>query len=159
MNKNRLISTEDLYEIEILTDVRISPSGDHVIYSQERVNPKNEKKYSNLWVVPTDGGNPFQFTFGDQKDNKPRWSPDGNTIAFLSNRQDQEKPSQIHLIPFHGGEARLLVEIEGNIESISWSPDGTKLLFKVRKTDQEVLDQMDGEKRDICLKNVGTSGV
>lgn len=153
MNKNRLISTEDLYEIEILTDVRISPSGDYVIYSQERVNPKNEKKYSNLWVVPTDGGNPFQFTFGDQKDNKPRWSPDGNTIAFLSNRQDQEKPSQIHLIPFHGGEARLLVEIEGNIESISWSPDGTKLLFRVRKTDQEVLDQMDGEKRELGIIN------
>lgn len=150
MPNKRAVSAVDLYDIEVLNDVRISPSGNHVIYCQERVNSKNEKKYSNLWIVPTDGGDPFQFTYGDQKDFKPRWSPDGRMIAFLSNRQDHDKNPQIHLISFQGGEARLVVEIEGKIDSIDWSPDGSKLLCRIRKTDQdEIKRQKDENKKDL----------
>jgi dipeptidyl aminopeptidase/acylaminoacyl peptidase len=152
MPKKRYISAEDLYEIEILSDVRISPSGDHVVYSQERVDPNNEKKFSNLWIAATGGGQPTQFTFGDQKDIKPRFSPDGKSIAFLSNRRDQDKHPQIYLIPFHGGEARALVEIEGKIDWINWSPDGHNLLCRIRKTDQEVLER----GADEVTKELGT---
>lgn len=150
MPQKRVVSAEDIYDIALLNDVRISPSGDHVVYSQERVNPKNEKKYSNLWIIPTDEGHPYQFTFGDHKDIKPRWSPDGKLIAFLSNRHDQDSPPQIYLIPFQGGEARLVAEIEGKIDSLNWSPDGSKLLCKIRKTDQEEIErQKDEDKKDL----------
>ncbi len=138
--KKRLITGEDLYELEIISDVRISPSGDHVIFTQQRVDPQNEKKFSNLWIVSTNGGQPSQFTFGDQKDCQPRWSPDGDTIAFLSDRADKGTPPQIYLIPFRGGEARKLTDIKGKIGSLNWSPYGKKFLCKIRKTDQEVLE-------------------
>ena len=151
-NRKRLITGEDLYALAVISDVRISPSGGHVIFTQQRVDPGDEKKYSNLWVVGTDDGKPSQFTFGDQEDSQPRWSPDGEMIAFLSNRGDKEKPPQIFLIPFRGGEARKLTDIEGKIGSFSWSPDGKKFLCKVRKTDQEILDRQDGEKK----KELGT---
>ena len=114
-NRKRLITSEDLYDLEVISDVRISPSGDHVIFTQQRVDPENEKKYSNLWVVETGGGKPSQFTFGDQIDFQPRWSPDGEMIAFLSNRADNDKPPQIYLIPFRGGEARKFTDIQGKI--------------------------------------------
>jgi dipeptidyl aminopeptidase/acylaminoacyl peptidase len=149
-NRKRLITSEDLYDLEVISDVRISPSGEHVIFTQQRVDPENEKKYSNLWVVGTDGGKPSQFTYGDQKDYHPRWSPDGETIAFLSNRADKKKPANIYLIPFQGGEARRLSEIKGTIGSFSWSPNGKKFLCKIRKTDQEILDrQEDGQKEKL----------
>lgn len=150
--RKRSISAEDLYDINIISDVRISPSGDHVVYTQERVDSETEKKYTNLWIVPTNGGKPSQFTFGDQKDTQPRWSPDGETIAFLSNRADSEKPAQIFLIPFHGGEARPLADIKGKIGSLIWSPDGSKLLCRVRKTDQEVLERQEDDHK----KKLGT---
>jgi dipeptidyl aminopeptidase/acylaminoacyl peptidase len=146
--RKRLISAEDLYDMNIISDVRISPSGDHVVYTQERVDSDTEKKYSNLWIVPTKGGKPSQFTFGDHKDTQPRWSPDGETIAFLSSRADSEKPAQIFLIPFHGGEARPLADIKGKIGSLSWSPDGSKLLCRVRKTDQEVLERQEDDHKN-----------
>jgi len=146
--KKRLITAEDLYEIDIITDVRLSPSGDHVVYTQQRTDPVTEKKYCNLWVVPTDGGKPAQFTFGDQIDTQPRWSPNGEKIAFLSNRADKDKSAQIYLIPFRGGEAQKLSEIEGKIDNLTWSPNGKKLLCRVRKIDQEILERQSDKQKE-----------
>ena len=143
--RKRLITSEDLYDLAVISDVRISPSGEHVVYTQQRVDSNSEKKYSNLWIVRTDGGMPSQFTFGNQNDLQPTWSPNGEIIAFLSDRTDQEEPPQIFLISFLGGEARKLTDIQGKIGSFNWSPDGKKILCKVRKTDQEILDRQKDE--------------
>jgi dipeptidyl aminopeptidase/acylaminoacyl peptidase len=146
--QKRVINTEDLYRIELLSEPRLAPDGQHVIYRVQRVDRKTEKKYGNLWIVSTEAGQPpRQFTRGDQSDSSPRWSPDGKTIAFLSNRLDKEKPAQVFLIPFDGGEAFKLTDIPGEIGSLCWSPDGRKLLCTVRKTDVEVLEREKDEQR------------
>lgn len=143
----RLITAEDLYLLETVSGTRLSPDGKLIVYAQHRVDPKTQKKYANLWVVPTDGGLPRQFTFGEQNDSSPQWSPDGQHIAFLSNRADKEKPAQIYLIPTYGGEAHVLTDIKGEINEMSWSPDGKKLLLSVRKTDPEDLERQQSEEK------------
>jgi dipeptidyl aminopeptidase/acylaminoacyl peptidase len=143
----RPISAEDLYRLELISAPRLAPDGKHVIYAQQRVEKKTEKKYSNLWVASTSGGVPQQFTYGDQADSSPRWSPDGKLVAFLSNRGNREKPAQIYLLPFEGGESRPLTEIEGEITLVNWSPDGRKLLCLVRKTDAEELEREKDEQK------------
>jgi dipeptidyl aminopeptidase/acylaminoacyl peptidase len=145
--KNHSVTAEHLYKLEIPSNPRISPDGRSVAYSIQRVDPKTEKKYSNLWIAPADGDPPYQFTYGDQSDTQARWSPDGDQIAFLSNRGDPEKPPQIYLIPIRGGEARPLTSIPGSIESFSWSPDGKRLLCAVRKTDPEALAREKDEQK------------
>ena len=80
-------------------------------------------------------GSPRQFTSGE-KDSHGRWSPDGNTIALISNR-DENHP-QIFTIPAAGGEATALTNFpEGSIGSFKWSPDGTMLAVSFRETDPE----------------------
>ncbi len=135
----RRLKAEDLYDLQSLADVRLSPDGEHVVFSLQRVDRKTEKKYRNLWVVSTRRQDARQFTWGDQVDVFPRWSPDGETIAFLSNRGGEDRPAQIYLIPFRGGEARPLTDIQGEIGALSWSPDGRRLLCLVRKKDEETL--------------------
>jgi dipeptidyl aminopeptidase/acylaminoacyl peptidase len=145
--KLRVITAEDLYQFNTISEPRISPDGRNVVYTVQRVDQKTEKKYTNLWVVPTTGGEARQFTTGDQHDSNGRWSPDGMQIAFLSDRSDKEKPAQIYLIPFSGGEARRLTDITGEIGDLSWSSDGKQILCTVRKKDTEVLEREQDEQK------------
>ncbi|MBN1147456.1 MAG: S9 family peptidase [Anaerolineales bacterium] len=146
-NTKRTITAEDLYEFQLISDVRISPDGERVIYAVQRVDRKIEKKYTNLWIAPTQAGEARPFTCGDQKDVQPRWSPDGSQVAFLSNRGDKDRPAQIYLISASGGEARPLAKIKGSIDKVAWSRDGARLLCRVRKTDPEELEQQEDEQK------------
>ncbi len=146
-SSQRLIRAEDLYQLETVSGTRISPDGKFVIFAQHRVDHKTEKKYSNLWIVPTSGGKPRPFTSGDQNDTLPQWSPDSQTVAFLSNRRDIDLRAQLYLISMDGGEARLLADVKGEVKSISWSPDGKKLLLSVRKNDPDELERQEDEDK------------
>ena len=145
-DKKQFITAEDLYNLRLVSDCRISPDGKHVIYAVQRVDRKTEKKYTNLWIVPTDKGSPYQFTYGDQSDSTPRWSPDGTHIAFISNRDDEKQP-QIYIIPFSGGEARKLTDFKGEIDTFEWSPDGTRLVCAFRKKDTEDIEREEDEQK------------
>jgi dipeptidyl aminopeptidase/acylaminoacyl peptidase len=148
--KRRHITAADLYQLNKASDVRISPDGQAVVYTMERVDRKTEEKYTNLWMVSTSNGEARQFTTGNQHDASGCWSPDGSQIAFLSDRGGHDKPKQIYLIPFMGGEASQLTHIDGEIGEISWSPDGKKLACTVRKLDPEALErQNDAQKKKL----------
>jgi dipeptidyl aminopeptidase/acylaminoacyl peptidase len=145
--KLRTITAEDLYQFNTVSEVRLSPDGEFVLYTVQRVDRKLEKKYTNLWIAPVSNGVPRQFTAGDQHDSGGRWSPDGMQIAFLSDRADKDKPAQVFLIPFTGGEARQLTHIDGEISAVSWSPDGKQLLCTLRKQDTEEVDREKDEQK------------
>ena len=113
----RYIKAEDLYRFQLISSCEISPGGSHVVFCIQRVDKKTEKKYSNLWVVPSDGGRARQFTYGNQSDSQPKWSPDGREIAFISNRGDEKQP-QVYIISFQGGEARPLTNLKGEFGTL-----------------------------------------
>lgn len=145
-SQKRRITAEDLYNFQLIADPQISPDGQHVVFSLKRVDKKTEKKYSNLWVVSVATGELRQFTYGDQTDRQPKWSPDGRTIGFLSNRQD-EGQSQFYLLPFHGGEARSLTRLQGKIGRYEWSPDGAKIVCTFQKKEAEAIEREEDEQK------------
>lgn len=145
--EKRPLTAEDLYKFELVSDPQLSPDGAYVIFGLSQVDRETEKKYSNLWLAAADGSTPpHQFTYGDHSDSHPRWSPDGQEIAFLSNRKD-EKQSQIYIIPLHGGEARPVTKMEGSFAGFSWSPDGRFLTTQFRKKDADVLEREKDEQK------------
>jgi dipeptidyl aminopeptidase/acylaminoacyl peptidase len=146
LRKKRHITAEDLYRIQLISSCSISPDGRHVVFCLQGVDRNSEKKYSNLWIVPTEGGRARQFTHGDQIDSQPKWSPNGNEIAFISNRGDEKQP-QIYIIPFSGGEARQLTKGKGTIGDFEWFPDGKQLAFSLRKKDREDIEREKDEKK------------
>ncbi|UCG22898.1 MAG: S9 family peptidase, partial [Chloroflexota bacterium] len=136
----RSIKAEDLYRFRLVSDCQISPDGRRVVFCVERVDRDSEKKFTNLWQVWTDDGRASQLTHGDQTDRHPRWSPDGETLAFISNRGDEDQ-FQIYLLPMTGGEARPLTAMKGSFDNFQWSPDGRELVCQFRKKDQEAIDR------------------
>jgi len=145
------MTPEDLYRFQSIQSCELSPDGETAIFGLQRIDRKSEKKYANLWIVPTRTGRPRQFTYGDHVDSAPVWSPDGRDIAFVSNRADERQP-QIHVLPFSGGEARPLTDLAGQIGSFSWSPNGKRLAFAFRKEDAAVIDrEADETKRELGI--------
>jgi hypothetical protein len=59
----------------------VSPDGARIVYSSYL-----GRQWQQLWLLPVDGGYPFPLTYGEYDNTNPVWSPDGRTIAFISNR-------------------------------------------------------------------------
>ena len=91
------------------------------------------------------GGQARQFTFSSKSENSPRWSPDGQTLAFLSDRQDR---MQIYLLPNDGGEARPLTEGKSAVRSFRWSPGGRQIAYLASPPPTDVDESKDKDKDD-----------
>jgi dipeptidyl aminopeptidase/acylaminoacyl peptidase len=68
-----------------LYQAQFSPDGRWIVFEAVR-NPPNPNIESALFVIPAAGGPRTRITDGTRWDDKPRWSPDGKTIYFLSGR-------------------------------------------------------------------------
>ena len=132
---------DDLYRLRIPIGVRLSPDGRSVVTALKTVAPGFDGYRHALWLVPTDGGEPRQLTIGAKNDWHARFSPDGRTIAFLSDRRtvveeeperssvkDREDALQVYLLPVDGGEARRLTDLPRGVSDVEWSPDGSQLV-------------------------------
>ena len=144
--KPNTIQATDLYRMQQILDAALSPNGKLVIASVQRVQEKDQKKFSNLYLFDTESGEEKVFTTGDQNDLNPKWSPDGRTISFISNRQNEKQP-QIYLISIDGGEARKLTNFEGECLNYSWSPDGNNLICEFRRKDPEAVEREKNEDK------------
>jgi len=82
---------------------------------------------SILWRSKVDGSERLQLTFPPMRALLPRWSPDGNRIAFMSVAAG--KPWKIFLVSAEGGGAQQLMPGERNEADPNWSPDGNSLAF------------------------------
>jgi dipeptidyl aminopeptidase/acylaminoacyl peptidase len=133
------LTIEEIVTLALPGDAQISPDGRSVAYVLADTAKDGAVRHAHLWLVPTDGSaEPRELTGGPRQDTTPRWSPDGQTIAFLSDRNEENK-QDIYLLPVRGGEARRLGDLHGGLGDLSWSPDGTTLA--VIRTDQETDDE------------------
>ncbi len=58
-----------------------SPDGKRIVYASYLGG-----QWHQLWLMPSEGGDPLPISYGDFDNTNPRWSPDGTRIAFISNR-------------------------------------------------------------------------
>ena len=105
-----------------------SPDGARVAFSvQEAFSRPDEGVLSRIWIAQADGSGARQATRGPRADTSPRWSPDGRTLAFLSDR-DHAGRAAVHLLDDDAGEARPIGSLEGSAEDVRFAPDGSRLL-------------------------------
>jgi len=117
---------DDLYRIQSISDPQIAPDAKSVAFTVTKYNLYEGERNSDIWLVDAGGSNLRQLTRGESSDRHPRWSPDGATLMFLSDRTEK---TQIWLLPVDGGEARQLTDISTGISDPVWSPNGQTIVF------------------------------
>ena len=94
--------------------------------------------------MSTDGGEPLRLTSGKKEESHPRFSPDGEWIAFLSDREG--KKTQVYLMSRKGGEAAKLTDYKASVSDLAWSPDSKRLALLVSDVDPDATDEETEEK-------------
>ena len=142
----KLLTALDLMKINSVSAPRISPDGTRVAYTVSETKMEKDKEWKNVtqvWVVPINGGKTRQYTRGDKSASAPEWSPDGNMIAFLTDRE-KDGERQVWMMMADGGESWAVTSHKGGVSGFRLSPDSKQLLLTA--TDQPNKDEEDRKK-------------
>ncbi len=126
---SRPLSPETLvYDFVVAADPQVSPDGTRIVYSHGEVDRETKKVRSHLWHCGIDGGGARRLTWTGELNGGARWSSDGRSIAFVSDRVGS-KQTGLFVLPLDGGEAKEVCRYGHPIGDVAWSPDGRSIAY------------------------------
>ncbi|HMG74302.1 MAG TPA: S9 family peptidase [Pyrinomonadaceae bacterium] len=124
--QERRFTIDDLLKVRRVSDPQLSPKSDLVAFTITDVDKIANKSTTQIYVVPLAGGEMRQLTNDEHSSASPRWSPDGEKLAFISARDGE---SQIWTIDVSSGALKKITSISTGAGDPIWSPDGKLLAF------------------------------
>src|SRR5256886_6944954 len=124
--QERRFTIDDLLKVRRVGDPQVSPKGDFVAFTITDVDKTANKSTTQIYLVPLGGGEPRQLTNDEHSSSSPRWSPDGDKLAFISARDGED---QIWTIDVSSGALKKITTLSTGAGDPVWSPDGKWLAF------------------------------
>ncbi|HET6871203.1 MAG TPA: S9 family peptidase [Solirubrobacteraceae bacterium] len=123
---------DDAFRLRTASDPDMSPDGRRVAFAVVDTDQEEDRLRWSIWVAPVDGSaRPRRFTEGPA-DKRPRWSPDGRWLAYISVGGDQHGRGHLRLASLEGGVPARLGELPGPVEDFAWSPDAKRIVAVCR---------------------------
>jgi len=141
------ITLDEFFNSVSFSGLEMAPDGSALVIGTERADWDQQIFRKDLWLyrIEANGGSLVRLTESGH-DSTPKWSPDGNWIAFLSDRKvegeeapgkdardESEGVDQIYLISPSGGEAFAVTSGEEEVHAFSWSADSRTIYFATRQ--------------------------
>lgn len=119
----------DIFDIQWVSDPRVSPDGEQIVYVRNGMDIMEDRRTSELWIINSDGTGNVKLTGREVNESSPRWSPDGSRIAFTSSHETHG--SQIYVYWVEEDKLSRITQVENSPGSLSWSPDGEYIAFSM----------------------------
>lgn len=131
---------EDISKIQNAGNLTVAPDGETIAYTVSKypdlhAGDKNGRASSQLFVMGLDE-TPVLFTTAKGSIGSPRFSPDGETVYFLT-RRGEDKTNGLYAISLSGGEAKMVFQHGTNIGDYAIAPDGETVYFVAKEKDED----------------------
>lgn len=141
------LSIDHYFELASVSDPQISPEGEWIAYAVSRQDLEEDVWRTRVWMVPAGGGEAVAMTTEEDSSSytpRPRWSPDGKYLAFLSTRKGDK--AQVWRFSRQGGDAIQLTDTAQSVKAFEWSPDSSQMLLLLKDpTPQELQAKEQGD--------------
>jgi dipeptidyl aminopeptidase/acylaminoacyl peptidase len=115
-----------MHSVRMLVDLQLSPDGRMVAFTVVNQDADANQQKSAIWIAATDGSTPpRRLTGGKRRDQRPRFSPDGRRLAFLSNRDKEWRPD-LYALDLVGGEPACVARLPRGVLDFDWAADGRR---------------------------------
>ena len=148
-DSERYFKSEDIFNLEYVSEVQVSPNGKYVAYVRRSNDIMSDSSRANVWLASVDGKSHRPLLSSKKSYYSIRWSPDGSRLAYLSN--EEGKP-QLYVRWMDTGQTALVTNVTSNPSNITWSPDGKHIAFtmsvdaKEKPLDVKMPKKPDGAK-------------
>lgn len=117
-------TAQDQVTLRRISEPSVSPDGKRIAFVLRTTDLEANRGRTDLWLVNAEGGAPRQLTFSPESEAMPTWSPDGQSLLFLSTRGGS---SQVFRLPLEGGESRPVTRLPLDVGAFRLSRDGKML--------------------------------
>ena len=125
------LSLTHYLDMESVSDPRISPDGERIVYTRGWVDTQADRRESSLWIMNADGSRARHLIDG----SGARWSPDGTRILFTARGEPAGSQLFVRWMDDEGAVSQI-TRLENGPSGPRWSPDGEWIAFTSRVPDR-----------------------
>ncbi len=145
--ERRAVTVADLARIADVAEPQLAPDGEWVAYTVRTSDTEKDKRSRDVWLANWRDGRTLRITSTDDSESRPRFSPDGRYLGFLSSRGNDDEITQLWLLNREGGEAERVTNFKGAVEDFAFSPDGRHVALIVSDEDPAAAKSDDTGKK------------
>ncbi|MCL1142189.1 alpha/beta hydrolase family protein [Shewanella gaetbuli] len=146
--QTKKLSVDVLWQLSRIGNPTISPQGDFIIAPVTQYDVEGDKGSTQLWLFNPDGSKQRPITAKGLSVSQAVFSPDGQTLAFVSQR-DEDDVGQVYLLPMgQPGEAQRLTNVPSGVNGIKWVGQHIYFISRVYpgKSWDEIAEQLKADR-------------
>ncbi|MEO6402395.1 MAG: S9 family peptidase [Vicinamibacteria bacterium] len=145
---------DEMVALKRVSQPALSADGTLVAYVVRKANWDDNAFDNEIWLCDPRSGKSAVFTQSKKSSDAPAFSPDGTTLAFLSDRDGKR---QIYTVSLSGGESRKLTSAEEGISRFAYSRDGKRIAFVANDPKTDAIKERQKLYGDVTVEDEATN--
>ncbi len=142
---------DDVLNLRRVGAPAVSPNGRWVAYTVRETNWDENAYETEIWLADAQTKTARQLTNAKKSSSQPAWSPDGQWLAFISDRDDTR---QVYRIATTAGEAEKLTSAGEGVTAFAWAPDSARIAYTMTDPTSEAIKEREKKYGDMRFEDL-----